>query len=242
MIDTIFITGTGTGVGKSFLTSMLLYHMRSIGINTLVMKPFCAGGEDDINLYYHLLKGILPKKEITPFLFNKPVAPYAASKEDSIQVNLHTVCESVQRMSSKCECLLIEGIGGVCVPLSKGLLVADVIESVSDNEILVAPNRLGVLNDVILSSTYLQEKTHRKPIVVLMDVMEKDTSSTTNLSILKELEVGLEVINMPFLGDFLLNSEQIIKRCKKLEKDLVRLLSCVKLSSLSGKTTKAKLD
>src|SRR5579859_4085747 len=122
----IFITGTDTGVGKTLLTALLLFHLRKKGVRALAMKPFCSGGRGDIHLLQSLQPGELSDDEANPFYFPQPLAPLVAAKKNH-QIRLSDVLARIQKITRKCERLLIEGSGGLLVPLGENFTVADLI-------------------------------------------------------------------------------------------------------------------
>src|ERR1035441_550009 len=116
----IFITGTDTGVGKTLLTGLLLHHLRQSGCHALATKPFCCGSRADVEFLCAVQERELTLDEINPFFFEKPLAPLAAAREEHVAIRLPEVLRRVSDLAKRCECLLIEGIGGGMVPLVEG--------------------------------------------------------------------------------------------------------------------------
>ncbi len=123
----IFITGTDTGVGKTLLTGLLLHHLRQSGCHALAMKPFCSGGTADVEFLHAVQQRELEPAEITPFYFSEPIAPLLAARKHHRRVRLPEVLMQIRRIAKRCECLLIEGSGGLLVPLGERYDVADLI-------------------------------------------------------------------------------------------------------------------
>src|ERR1700722_15876817 len=113
----IFVTGTDTGVGKTLLTALLLHHLRARGCRALAMKPFCSGGRADVRLLQSLQPGELSDAEMNPFYFKQPIAPLAASLGKRKKIPLNLVVEKIRAVARKCDVLLVEGSGGLLVPL-----------------------------------------------------------------------------------------------------------------------------
>src|SRR5271157_6042865 len=126
MAQIIFITGTDTGVGKTVVTALLLRHLRRAGCNALAMKPFCSGSRADARLLRRLQNNLLTLDEINPFFFKQPVAPAAAGGRRKA-IPLDTVLRKIGAVGRRCDVLLVEGIGGLLVPLGKNYTVADLI-------------------------------------------------------------------------------------------------------------------
>ncbi len=113
----IFVTGTDTGVGKTILTGLLVHHLRSSGVHALAMKPFCSGGRADVRLLRAMQDGELAEDEINPFYFPEPIAPLISARQHKRAIPLAQVIQRIQEIAARCECLVIEGSGGLLVPL-----------------------------------------------------------------------------------------------------------------------------
>src|SRR6185503_1560349 len=164
----IFVTGTDTGVGKTLLTASLLYHLRENGLDALAMKPFCSGARSDVDLIQAIQMSRLPDQEINPFYFADPVAPLVGMRTVRQRIRLADVVQRIRRVEQKCELLIIEGCGGVMVPLGEGYGVYDLITSLNCRTIVVAANRLGTLNHTLLTVRLLQNALGCRIKVLLM--------------------------------------------------------------------------
>ena len=161
----IFVTGTDTGVGKTLLTASLLFHLRQSGVSALAMKPFCSGGTADVDLIQAIQGGDPPREEVNPFYFPEPVAPLIAARKRRQRIRLSQVLRAIARMDKRCECLIVEGSGGLLVPLGEGFTVADVIANLECDVVVVGKNKLGTLNHTLLTVEALRarEVTRLKP-------------------------------------------------------------------------------
>jgi dethiobiotin synthetase len=217
----IFITGTDTGVGKTLLTALLLHHLRQTGVNALAMKPFCSGGRGDVRLLQSLQPGALSDAEMNPFYFAKPIAPLVAQKGRR-PIRLREVIEKIARVRSQCDCLLIEGSGGLLVPLGPDFLVADLIAGLKCRVVVSARNRLGTINHTLLTAEALIARGVRKRdlSVVLMSQRNQDISCLTNRDVLAELLNPVPVLKIPFLGSRISNRATIVEGYSKCKKTL----------------------
>src|ERR1043166_58561 len=120
--ETIFIIGTDTGVGKTLLTALLLWHLRKTGCHALAIKPFCTGDRADAEILHALQEGDLSLEQINPFYFSQAVAPLVAARKHQRHIPLGTVLEYIQdtkgrfspsAIASRPSVLLIEGAGGL---------------------------------------------------------------------------------------------------------------------------------
>lgn len=198
----IFITGTDTGVGKTLLTALLLHHLRQSGVKALAMKPFCSGGRGDVKLLQSLQPGELSDVEMNPFYFEEPIAPLIAAEENQQKIRLTNVISRIKQIEKKCDYLLIEGSGGLLVPLGKGFTVADLIQKLNCDVILVARNCLGTINHTWLTINALRslEKPASELAVVLMSQNKPDFSSFSNQKALSALLKPIKISQIPFLG------------------------------------------
>jgi dethiobiotin synthetase len=198
----IFITGTDTGVGKTLLTALLLCHLRQKPGRTLAMKPFCSGGLGDVRLLQSLQPGELSDAEMNPFYFAQPVAPLVAATKKQKNVRLSDVLERIHAIKMKCDRLIIEGSGGLLVPLGENYTVADLIAALDCQVIVVARNQLGTINHTLLTINALRAigKKPRDLSVVLMSGAKPDLSSQTNLKTLTKLLRSISVYTLPHLG------------------------------------------
>jgi dethiobiotin synthetase len=200
----VFITGTDTGVGKTLLTALLLSHLRSSGCRALAMKPFCSGGREDVQMLQSVQHGELSDAEVNPFYFSAPVAPLVELEKTRRNISLKQVITKIRRIGKKCDRLLIEGSGGLMVPLGKGWLVEDLIAELDCRVIVVARNQLGTINHTLLTVARLRDKgiKRRNIMVSLMGGSKADASSASNEKILAQLLRPVSVVNVPDLARY----------------------------------------
>jgi|HubBroStandDraft_6_1064221.scaffolds.fasta_scaffold512664_1 dethiobiotin synthetase len=199
----IFITGTDTGVGKTMLTAMLLRHLRESGVRALAMKPFCSGGRGDVRVLQHLQKGELTDEEMNPFYFSAPVAPLVELQKEKRDVRLKDLLASIRRVEKKCERLLVEGSGGLMVPLGRGYMVEDLIKELRCPVIVVARNRLGTINHTLLTVARLRANSVPSgsiKVALMGGPLGTDVSTRSNERVLGELLGDVEIVGLPILG------------------------------------------
>jgi dethiobiotin synthetase len=196
----IFITGTDTGVGKTVLTALLLRHLRQAGCHALAMKPFCSGSRGDAELLHDVQDGELTYEEINPFFFAEQLAPLVAARKHHLTICLPQVMQHIKHLRDRCQCLLIEGIGGLMVPLGEAFSVVDLIARLRCKTIVVSRNQLGTINHTLLTVRALQNAGINKPGTVLMTLSAADSSADSNGQILTELLAPSAVFRLPFLG------------------------------------------
>ena len=227
MGEIIFITGTDTGVGKSVLTALLLSHLRRQKIHALAMKPFCTGGRRDVRILQRLQPGELSDSEMNPYYFNEPVAPYVAAEKCGVAIELEDVIKKIKRIKSRCDVLIVEGAGGVMVPLGKNFLIRDLILKLRPAVLLVARNKLGTINHTMLSIHALKTHLSMRLVVIMMGRGKRDLSSRSNRNTLLHFISPIEVLSVPFMGKNPLNPDVIHANGKKMKKILAAILKSV---------------
>ena len=191
----VFITGTSTGVGKTVATGALLYILRHRGVRALALKPFCTGSRSDVRHLRRLQANELDLQAINPFFYSRPLAPYVAARGRT--PSLRQVVQHINRFRNQCELLLVEGAGGLLVPLGNNYSAADIISALSCRVLVVAPNKLGTLNHTLLT---LKALPTRGVTVLLMGQRRPDLASRSNASVLRQLLKPTKVLELKFLG------------------------------------------
>ena len=233
-----FITGTDTGVGKTLLTGLLLDFLRRHGVRALAMKPFCSGGTGDVDFLDALQAGELPRSQLNPFYFPEPVAPLVSARRHRRDIPLVAAAQAVRGVVRKCDHLLIEGSGGLMVPLGENYAATDLIRRLKCAVIVVARNRLGTINHTLLTVSALRGAGIHALKVVLMDgapgpagaAADEDVSVHSNPKILAELLRPAPLWQVPFLGSNATRIEVVKKNRKKIEKTLARILDSATVS------------
>ena len=219
----IFVTGTDTGVGKTVFSGLLVHHLRKNGRHALAMKPFCSGGRGDVRLLRGMQDGELSEEEINPFYFPEPVAPLVSARQRKRRISLGEVVLAIKKMAARCEVLVVEGSGGLLVPLGENFQVSDVIERLDCEVVVVGRNQLGTINHTLLTVNELKRFCSRNIAVVLMGTSKKDVSVRTNRKILGEVLWPVRVHEMEFLCKNANKIDVLKKSHKKVKKTLARM-------------------
>lgn len=158
MAEGIFITGTDTGVGKTTVSTALAILLRQRGVRVGVMKPVTSGCiERDGRLISEdaeLLAagaGIEVSDEVAPYLLREPVAPSAAAEKEGVRIEFSRILAAYHRLADSFDFIIVEGAGGLMVPLSGGLLVADLVKLLALPLLVVARPDLGTVNHTLLT-------------------------------------------------------------------------------------------
>jgi dethiobiotin synthetase len=225
----ILITGTDTGIGKTLFTALWLYHLRATGHRALAMKPFCSGGRGDVKLLQSMQRGELSDEEMNPFYFKEPLAPMMAARSEKRRISLNNVVEKVKNVQKKCDCLLIEGAGGLLVPLGSGFTMLNLIAALHCEVVVVARNRLGTINHTCLTMKALETLGNKGSSLVLMSEKAPDFSAITNQKALAELLDCVKIVSIPYLGREPKRLNRIKENRAKINKVLALLTKQYKL-------------
>lgn len=154
----LFVTGTDTGVGKTIVAATLARVLRLRGVNVGVMKPVTSGcvernGElisEDAELLAWAA-GVECDDNVAPYRLREPLAPAEAARIDGVKIDFGHIAECYHQLSARHDFVLVEGAGGLMVPLNGGLLMADLINHLKLPAVVVARPDLGTINHSVLT-------------------------------------------------------------------------------------------
>lgn len=153
-----FITGTDTDCGKTYVTALLVRAAREAGIDAVGAKPVCCGPRGDVEILSAAAGGIEPLDALNPVWFETPAAPMACELSGENPGDYESAAKTMRSLARRHECVLCEGVGGWLVPLRRGLSMADFAADLGWPVIIVARNRLGVLNHTMLTIESVKAK------------------------------------------------------------------------------------
>ncbi|GAB2691900.1 dethiobiotin synthase [Paenibacillus thermoaerophilus] len=170
----LFVTGTDTGVGKTVITAAIAAALREAGAGVGVWKPVQSGeplgsGRTDAE---RLLRGsgIDERPEaVAPYTFGAPLTPVLAASAEGVRLTTQALRAAGEPLMARYEALLIEGAGGVAVPLTEDALVADWIAELGTPALIVARSGLGTINHTLLTAEMLRQRGVPVAGVVLND-------------------------------------------------------------------------
>jgi dethiobiotin synthetase len=187
-VTAIFITGTGTGVGKTFVAASLIRHLRQMGRSVEAIKPVvsgfdpedCAASDPGILLQALGFPATLPNIErISPWRFRAPMSPDAAARLEDRSIDVDEVigfCKSA--IEQRQDILLIEGVGGIMVPLDEQRTILDVMMALQLPLILIAGSYLGTISHTLTALDAL----FRRDLSVLATLVSETPDSTVPLA------------------------------------------------------------
>jgi dethiobiotin synthetase len=152
-----FITGTDTEIGKTFVACALLHALRRSGARAVAMKPIAAGCDenginDDVERLLAASSFAPPRQLVNPYAFRAAIAPHIAAAEEGRQIELPAIATAFAELRSLADVVLVEGVGGFCVPLDATTDTADLAALLDLPLILVVGMRLGCINHALLTA------------------------------------------------------------------------------------------
>jgi dethiobiotin synthetase len=183
----LFLTGTDTNVGKSYVAALLVRAWRAVGRDCVGLKPICCGDRGDATLLHAAAEGAIALNDVNPVWLRTPAAPYTASLIENRAIDLALIRESFGRARSAHEGLIVEGAGGWLVPIARDYFVADLAAEFGLPVAIVVANRLGALNHALLTVAAVRARGLECAGLILNHPSpEEDIATTTNRGILEE--------------------------------------------------------
>ncbi|MFT3925611.1 MAG: dethiobiotin synthase [Myxococcales bacterium] len=203
----LFISATGTGVGKTFVTRGLAAAMHASGRRVAALKPMETGVSDLDRSDAALLARACGRPELAdyPGFYRAKlgVAPYAAQLEgEPAPPPVRALVDAVHHAARGSEFALVEGAGGLLVPIDRRQTMADLVAALGLPLVLVAPNALGVLSHVLTAAESARSRGIELRALVLVDPAQPgdELSMRTNAKILDE-RLGTPVFEFPHVQD-----------------------------------------
>ena len=158
MTGSLFITGTDTDVGKTYVAAGLAASFRNMGIDVGIMKPFAAGdaqkgryASKDVAMLSNAAGTKDAEGLVNPQFFPIPASPYTACKSLKSKPRLDIVLSSFEKLQELHDMIIVEGIGGLMTPIHKEYFVADLIKEMNIPAIIVTKSRIGTINHTIMT-------------------------------------------------------------------------------------------
>tara|TARA_R110000851_G_scaffold333449_1_gene513250 strand:- start:3241 stop:3933 length:693 start_codon:yes stop_codon:yes gene_type:complete len=162
----LFVTGTDTEIGKTLVSSALLYAFVQAGLRVAAMKPVAAGVtlhngvrvNEDIELLRAQANIELPEHEMSPYLWDEPIAPHIAAQKRGVVMRAEVIRQAYLAAAQRADAIIVEGVGGFCVPLSSEENMADVAVSLNLPVVMVVGMRLGCINHALLTAEAIRAR------------------------------------------------------------------------------------
>lgn len=202
----LFITGTDTGVGKTIIAGAIIAAMHSRGIKTGAMKPIETGcistgkslHPSDGAFLKDMAQMDEPLNQVTPLCFGPPLAPLVASEIEGRTIDLQKIRKHFRMLTDKYEAVIVEGIGGLLVPIKRDYLVLDLVRELELPLVVVARPSLGTINHTLLTVNYaIKEGLRIAGIIINFSRFpEGNIAENTNPQAIQQLT------DIPFIGVF----------------------------------------
>lgn len=197
--EILFITGTDTGVGKTVFAALATVYLRQNGIRVAALKPLCSGGRTDARLLQAAAGKVLPLDEVNPWHFRAALAPVLAARLERKRVRLREVVAQIRRVARSFPTVIVEGAGGLLSPMGEDFDSRDLLTALQATPIIVAPNRLGVVNQVRLVLAALPGAVQAQARIILVNPEKPTKASRTNFALLAGYVAPERVRVMPWL-------------------------------------------
>lgn len=212
MIKSIFITGTGTDIGKTYITALIIKTLRENGFNCGYYKAAISGANNIQNSdagYVNKIAKINQKEEtLVSYLYKTPVAPHLASQIEGNPVNLNKIKTDFKKVCDVYSHVVVEGSGGIVCPIrfdkDEKIMLIDIIKLLKIPLIIIANAGLGTINSTVLTIEYLKQQ--KIPIVGIIlnrfngSQMQKDNikmiENLTNIKIIGTVNENGDEINL----------------------------------------------
>jgi dethiobiotin synthetase len=211
MAGGLFITATSTGIGKTVISALLCRRLLESGAKVCYHKPVQTGAAAGTEGLYSpdarfveracLEAGGRGIRTACSYLLLKAASPHFASRLEGVEISLSRIREDYTRLSSGCGCAVVEGAGGLYVPLNERLqMMADIPRELGLNTVLVAEAGLGTINHTGLTARYALEKgLNIAAIILLSGAKGKDELEEENRDVIARLTGTKSVFLIPRL-------------------------------------------
>ncbi|MDA7881058.1 dethiobiotin synthase [Akkermansiaceae bacterium] len=200
----VFVTGTDTGIGKTYVSALIVEELRKKGISAVGLKPVCSGSREDAGRLWEASGGVLDLNVINPSYYQTPVAPLVAGRIEGSPLELDEMIAQIREVEELQEFTLVEGAGGWEVPLGEGFGIPDLAKELGYPVIVVVANWLGAINHTLLTVKAIESRGVKCLGVILNHLeAERDIAATTNRLVLEE------ALSVPILGEVLTDGTEI---------------------------------
>lgn len=193
MKKAIFVTGTGTDVGKTYVTALLINKMKEFGFSVGYYKAALSGAisvdECDASFVKKITNLDDDVKDIVSYIYKNPFSPHLCSKIEGNKLEMDKVKSDFNRISEKYDFVIVEGSGGVVCPIrydDKKIMLLDIVKKLNLDTIVVSGCNLGSINSCVLTISYLKSNNINIKGIVINNY-EKSILNDDNIFMIEEL-------------------------------------------------------
>ncbi|PAF46928.1 dethiobiotin synthase [Helicobacter sp. 12S02634-8] len=163
----LFVSATNTHIGKTYASCLLSEFCNQRGIKTIVLKPIETGNQEgvvlDCHIHWEQGKRVLPDlclEDVNFYRYTLPASPFVAqaAESEALRVDFAYIKQKVDTMAARCDFVIIEGAGGIMVPIDAYSCMIDLAEYLDTHLLLVSGDRLGMINDLLLNREFLTSR------------------------------------------------------------------------------------
>lgn len=199
----LFITGTDTEIGKTFVSSLLIKILAKDNVKVAGMKPVASGAKiidgslknDDALSLLQASNINADYDVVNPYVFETAVSPHIAAEQSGIDIDLDKIKNNFEQLQRQSDVVIVEGVGGWYAPLSCHTTVADLAEELKLPVILVVGLRLGCLNHTLLTAQAIRQSGLTIAGWIANHIEEDFSSADENIKTIKHF-----LNDIPFLG------------------------------------------
>lgn len=211
MTNGIFITATGTDVGKTYVSGLIVKSLRKNGINCGYYKPALSGDVYPNDCEYVLKTAGLEidANNYVSYKFKPALSPHLASEIENNPIKLEKILKDFERIKKEFDYLVVEGAGGIVCPFAQNLLLPDVIKTLGLDIIIVALASLGTINSTVLTVEYAKNHGINIKGIILNNYDETDIMQVDNKKMVEKL-TGIKVLATVKTGDTDIYTKEIL--------------------------------
>lgn len=204
MTKAIFVTATGTDVGKTYISALIVKKMRELGYNCGYFKPALSGAEivngklvpGDCAYVLKTAKINNEPMNYVSYVFKTAVSPHLASEIEKNPINIEKIKSDFERIKKEYDFVVVEGAGGIICPFNlkeQKLMLPDVIKSLGLDILIVASASLGTINSTVLTAEYAKQHNINVKGIILNNYDETDFMQIDNKKQVEAL-TGVKVV------------------------------------------------
>lgn len=233
ILSSLFITGTDTGVGKTHIGVKLAVAWREMGVKVGVFKPAESGCESDVPADAKALLDAAQSgqtlDDVCPYWLRAPLAPAEAAEQEGIDISFIELHLRLRKMKKHFDVILVEGAGGIMVPLTENITYMDLVVAANMPVLIVVANRLGCINHALLTERACLSSGARVAGITMNNISGTQTPDMmSNSSVIERLAVS------PMLGSWAYRPEQDACTLDDQEKKVAEAIYSAYQLAISG--------
>ncbi len=207
----VFVTGSDTGVGKTVIAGAIAAAIKAHGLDVGVMKPVASGAKEidgklvseDVVYLKKMVDSTDDDDLVNPIRLKPPIAPTMAASKSGIQIDIDKVWKAYEVLSNRHDFVVVEGIGGLMVPVDDTLFVADLVCKMDLPLVIVVRDCLGTINHTLLTVEYAKSRNIRIKGIIINMLKGDD-------GFVREIE---KYSSVPVLGTIPFNENVSVENC-----------------------------